>query len=195
MNLLRLGALFIAALFLTGCLASHPLGISSDVWETMTEEQRVEAYEKQSVIDEQRRQERLAREERERQEALRMEKKRAEAGFGELVQCTLTGGQLHRRGDWRPAQSSGIEVLRGETRTWTLHEQDRPSSRRSVNIHFDGVNVQVCNTSGSNCDNLAASQRQMQRGATQRISVDRHIRGPLTCTLAGKTTRAIIQLD
>ena len=180
---LKITGLLLGLLILSGCLASHPLGIPPEDWEQMSVQERAEARAKQRHLDAERRRELAERAERERQQELEMAQRRADAAPGTLVQCTLTSSEIYRRGDWQGAQPSGIEVLRGETRDWVIQEQGRPSSRRAVNIYFDGINVRVCNTNGLNCDNLAASQRQLISGYTQTITINRQVRGSITCSL------------
>ena len=170
-------------LLLAGC-SSNPLGISDSDWEMMTPEQQHEARLEQARIDEAERIRRAAAAEARRQEELRLEKelaeRRANARFGDIVQCTITDAQGRFGSDWRSANPGAFELVRGQTADIEITRASRSSQRARGSASFDGLKVEVC--SGTlRCASLVGTEQQFRRGVRQQIDVERFVRGTLTC--------------
>lgn len=190
----KLSLILLMALGLAACGPSHPLGIADSEWQTMTSEQRMAAREKQVELDKVRAQERAERarlraEEEARQQAL-IEERRANAQYGERVQCVLTQAEARLSGSWRSIEQTGFDLVIGEVKPFTVqHVKDgRTRHSRTGYASFDGQTVSMClharnNTSSSNCATLVATTSAYERGVREQVSSGDFVRGSLQCDL------------
>ncbi len=177
------GAL-LAVFVLAGCTI-YPLGIPQDQWQRMTPEQQHEARMEQARQDEAareryelRQQQLLEVRQRERDER---EQRLRQAVPGDVVQCRLDRVQIKLgKKKWRPANPLAVELLQGEILGLVLERTDKIHQRRPATISFDRLSVSLCDAHRSDCAQLVATGRELQRGREMAVST-KTVRARLKC--------------
>lgn len=180
----QLAGALLTAFVLGGCTI-YPLGIPEDQWQRMTPEQQHEARMEQARQDEAAREryelrqqqllEAQQREHDERKQRLR------QAVPGDVLQCRLDQVQINLgKKKWRTANPLAVELLQGETRDLLLERSDKTYQRRSATISFDRLTVRLCNVNRSDCAQLVATGRELQRGREVAVS-NKTLRARLKC--------------
>lgn len=170
----HLGTALLAAFVLGGCTI-YPLGIPEDQWQRMTPEQQHEARMEQARQDEAareryqlRQQQLLEAQQRERDER---EQRLRQAVPGDVVQCRLDGVQIKLgKKKWRAANPLAVELLQGETLVLVFERSDKTHQRRPATISFDRLSVSLCDAQRSDCTQLVATGRELQRGREVGVS-------------------------
>lgn len=182
----------LAALLLTGCMTSYPLGMSEDEWERLSPQQQLDARERQAELDQRERERRaeaarIAAEE-ERRERERREQRLRNAQPGEIVQCVVNNAEGYYAGAWRTAEPVGFTVVRGYPEVIDIPEQDRATRRVQAEARFDGAQITLCRPNRNECTTLAATQNQLRCGAQRNIQLNRVVRGTLYCDTPNRIT-------
>jgi hypothetical protein len=143
-------------LFLCGC--QYPLGLSKKEWQALPLAQQAEYRAKQTVIDEERRKEWLARQEQQRNEQLerqRLEQERIEtayatAKFGDVVTITIHGGMIKFFGRRQAFEPISFDLIRGEARLVEFVQRNNSTLRTEIPVRLseDG------NTLFFDCDSV-----------------------------------------
>lgn len=168
---------------LAGC-SFHPLGIDDAQWQSMSVEQRQQAYLEQARLDEAARERRALQHQeymRQQEQALQLrEQQLAQAGPGDLLECTLEQAQGdYGKNKWRAAQPLGLEILRGEVVQTELERLDRSYQRIALQMTFDGMRVQLCDNRNS-CASMVATSGEFKRGKGALVNTNK-LRGRLFC--------------
>lgn len=177
------GAL-LAVFVLAGCTI-YPLGIPEDQWQRMTPEQQHEARMEQARQDEAareryelRQQQLLEAQQRERDER---EQRLRRAIPGDVVQCRLDRMQIKLgKKKWRAANPLAVELLQGETLDLTFERTDKTYQSRRATISFDRLSISLCNVHRSDCAQLVATGRELQRGREMTVNTNL-LQGRLKC--------------
>lgn len=174
-----------AALFLTACATSYPLGMAEDEWNRLTPAQQLDAREKQAVIDQAERERRAeaarVAAEQERRQQERYQERLRNAAPGEVVQCVLQEAEGYFGGNWRAAEPTGFTLLQGFNQDVSIARQDRQNRRLTAEARYDGAKVELCRPNRNECATLAATHNQLQRGVQVAVDLDRVVRGTLYC--------------
>lgn len=196
-----LAAVSLATLLAVGC-ASHPLGMSTDEWDSLSSTERFEARKEQARLDEAKEKRQAAEKkrkqkiqaERRRQRAVnalkeserqeRLAATRHQASYGDVIQCTVTDASARFGRKWRAAQNVSFELQRGEKGVdFPIARKDRSTQKIYAEASFDGLNVKVCRSRGRNCDTLAGSEQAYRDGKSKTINVKKTVKGELLCSL------------
>lgn len=189
-----LAALFLM-LSLSGCAAltdwlpkSYPLDMSEQEWLGLSPEQQLQARERQKQLEiearAQREQARLLEQELEMRRAAELAERRAEAGYGERVQCLLEPAQGYLGGKWRDLQPAALDLLIGEQVTLSLSEGGSGYRTLDLQAEFDGQTVLLCRSGRRACDRLVSTSRGFDRGVSREMHIERNLRATMRCELA-----------
>lgn len=134
---------------LSGCAASHPLGIPDTQWHAMNTEQRLQAQKKQAELDraveEQLAAEAHAREAEAVRQSAELEARRRDARYGERVQCTFSDAEAHIGGKWRNVEPVAMDLVPGMEVVLNLIEQSSRTFRYRSKAYasFDGQTLSM----------------------------------------------------
>ena len=179
--------------FLVGC-AGNPLGIDDATWDQMSVEQRIAAQEQQATLDRERAEMRAAearaREAEAAREAELLAKRRAEAGYGERVQCIIDQGELRSGSSWREIDPTGFDLVVGMPMTFdiTARRDGRIRNQQTAVAEFDGLAVTMCRSErdrvgGDYCAQVFGTQAEFRRGLRESFAAPRFLKGRLRCSL------------
>ena len=197
----RIFGVLVASL-LVGCGPYYPLGISEAQWLAMSNEQRLQAQQRQAELD-RAAEERRAAEARAREaearvreaEALRKQQQllilRQHARYGDRVQCIVTNAEARLGGKWRDVEPVVLDLVRGAAVDFLVSEPRERGFRQQAegSAVFDGQAVSLCRDADSqrnsrNCSRLLGNFDDYRRGVSQRVEVHDFLRGNMRCSLA-----------
>ncbi len=186
-----MGRVFLITLLVVlvaGCATRYPMGMDEDEWLALSAEQRMDAREREERLNLEAaqlraEQQRLRAEQEQREQEALIERRRS-AQYGERVQCVLDGAELRTGGNWREARPLALDLIVDESLEFELVRKD--ATHRSVNgkASFDGQLIELCDRAGRNCEVIAGTSRDFERGLRRSIEVDNTLRGELRCDLA-----------
>lgn len=177
---------------LVGC-ATYPLGMSVQEWNALTPQQQIDARAEQAKLNElaaQRRAEQARlKAEQEAREQAELERRKANAAYGERVQCVLDSAEYKNGKSWFAIEPVGFDLVIGEVQELTLVHYKNQSSRYTRNSYasFDGQTVSICRYKGghasSNCLKMTGTTQEYHRGLKARMQRSDYLRGHLRCNL------------
>lgn len=169
---MRAPLLLVLTLLLAGCLVRHPLGIPDEEWKRLPPEQQMAARERQAELDRQAAERRARAEEERRRE---LEARRANARYGDVVQCVVEEGVAKIGSSLREVEPVAFSVLRGEGETLAIRSK-HGGRRGSLWATFleDGMSVKLCPLGSwySHCARLIGTAGDFRRGIERRLIVD-----------------------
>ncbi len=189
--------LLLSGLMLSGCLSSLPLNISEEDWALLSEEQKLEAYKQQSVIDQKRYESSLKADEQERQAELarlaQIEHIRQRADYGDRIYCIFDPVRLKQGKRWNEIRPTAAELFRGEFQEVELFPYVSGYTD-SLWLEFDqaGNRVWICRSQSAlngrhyGCDALVGTFSDFSRGTGKTLRIDDRINGELRCSYTGR---------
>lgn len=194
------------AVMLVACGPFYPLGIPESQWLAMSNEQRLQAQQKQAELDrtaeERRMAEARARESESRvresearmreAEVMRqhqeMQNLRQRARYGDRLQCVIGSAEARIAGRWRNVEPVVLDLVRGSGMGFLVREPHERMQTEGSAV-FDGQALYICrdfngHRSPHNCSRSAGSFEDYRRGFTQRVDVHDFLRGNMRCNFA-----------
>lgn len=187
----------ITLLFFSAC-TMYPLGISEAEWNSMTPQQQLEARNKQADINLKKQQE---KERKEAQRKAEIQKRYQQAAFGDILNCSVSGGIADFYPGWRPYAPQAFSIVRGEDKNITLYDNNK--GRRTTSFWTEyaesGMKLTFCKDKGARrdkCQEIVGTTPSFTGGITQTLQLSRIMKDvTLTChpgnvrpTAAGATT-------
>lgn len=169
-------------IILVGCANTNPLNISKEQWNLMTQEEKFEAYKKQSELNMLEQKRRIT--ESKEKEALylkrlaELDNLRSNAVYGDRIQCVLSSVEIFRRGEWISASPISLDLVR--------NNKDYIEIRTNNNIdklsfNFQGTSIEICSLNKSNCAYAHATQRQLIQGYNTKLEELNFLKAELYC--------------
>lgn len=187
------------ALLFIGC-SSNPLNIPDEIWNNMSEDKKIEAYEQQAQINLQREQNRQrelelrAKEEQKQKELL--EYRKTNALYGDRLQCVVYNASAKLNKSLRAIEPFGLDLLKNEAVKFTIR-QDTTSSRRYHSYgyaKFEGQTVKLCQDSSftNKCVSVIGTYMDFAKGTESNINNGDFIVGKIRCEFVPVTGSNII---
>jgi hypothetical protein len=162
----------------------------------MTNEQRLQAEEKQAALDrakaEQRAAEARAREAEAAARFAELERRRRSARYGERVQCVLSEAHVSLGGKWYAIEPVPLDLVRGlKIGFEVIERKERNPYRDSSNYaFFTGQTVSICpegDSTGSSqaCLRMVGTTSDYEKGTVHFLESPRFLKGTLRCELFG----------
>lgn len=175
---------------LAGCVAGNPLGIPKEEWARLSPQQQYSARSKQAELDRQAKAEReraaaRAEETRVRAEENRrreLAERRANARYGDIVQCVIEKGIARIGSGLRAVEPAGFSLLRGEEDAVAVASKDGRSGSLRAKYSKNGMIVRLCND--RHCTQFIATAREFHRGIERRLIIDSMLDVRLRCGFA-----------
>lgn len=193
LDVLRGMGWLLGLMLLSGC-ASYPLGMSEQEWQALTPQQQLDAREKQSELDQKAAERRAAEArleaEREAQQQAELAQRKANAAYGERVQCVLQNAEYKEGKSWYALEPVGFDLVVGEIQPLSLvHiKNKRTQYTRTAYAGFNGQTVSICryqsaNSHSADCVRMVGTTLDYQRGLTRTLASRDYVRGTLRCGL------------
>ncbi|QOG12951.1 hypothetical protein [Arcobacter sp. FWKO B] len=176
------------ALVFIGC-SSNPLNIPDEIWNNMSEEKKIEAYQQQAQLNLQRelnRQKELELKEKEEQRQYELlEYKRANALYGDRLQCVVYDASANLSKSLRAIEPFAIDLLKNEIVEFKI-QQDTSSSRRYHSYgyaKFEGQIIKLCQDKNlsSRCVSIVGTYMDFAKGLQTNINNHDFIVGKIRC--------------
>jgi len=123
-------------------------------------------------------------------EAQLLAKRRAQAGYGERVQCIIDSGELRVGSSWREIEPTGFDVVIDMPVSFGIqaYHGDRIRYSETGVAAFDGIAVSICHSEHDRlgddyCARVLGTQADFRRGLRQAFAAKRFLRGELRCSL------------
>ena len=181
---MRAPLLLVLTLLLAGCLVRHPLGIPDEEWKRLPPEQQMAARERQAELDRQAAERRARAEEQRRRE---LEERRANARYGDIVQCVVEEGVAKIGSSLREMEPIAFSLLRGEGETLAIRSiHGSKSGKLWAKFQDDGMTVKLCPLGSwyPHCTRLIGTAGDFHRGIERRLIVDSMLDVRVRCGFA-----------